>query len=134
VREKRRRVRNKETNRSSPCYWRMWIDYVFEQKKCLYLLEEEKLGGNVTGYDTILHLYLNYFYVCIWLWQPQNIRKWRWEVENILVELYVDYGIHHAKYNQNIPRDRCLFPIQISLTLTITGFQYKQYTVEYNKV
>lgn len=60
------------------------------------------------------------------LYYTYIIRKWRWEVENIVVVLYVDYGIHHAKYNQNIPRDRCLFPIQNSLILTITGLQYKQ--------
>jgi len=82
-----------------------------EQKKCLYLLEQEKRDENVTGYDATSHIYLNQFYVCIWLWQPQNIRKLRWEVENIVVVLYVDCGIHPAKYNQNITRDRCLFPI-----------------------
>jgi hypothetical protein len=43
--------------------------------------------------------------VCVWLRQQQKTRKWRWEDENIVVVLYVDYGINPAKYNQNIPRD-----------------------------
>jgi hypothetical protein len=67
-----------------------------------------------------IHIYLNEFYVYVWLWQPQIIRKWKWKVEIIVVVLCVDYGLHHAKYNRNIPRDRSLFPVYNTLTPTIT--------------